>query len=50
MKRLILSHSKKENLHSGTLGARDFSSTVSGFGQVFIVTRVKSLWSRALLL
>ena len=35
MKRLILSHSKKENLQSGTLSARDFSSTVSGFGQVF---------------
>ena len=33
-----------------TLGARDFSSTVSGFCQVFIVTRAKSLWSRALLL
>ena len=33
-----------------TLGARDFSSAVSGFCQVFIVTRAKSLWSRALLL
>ena len=33
-----------------TLGARDFSSAVSGFCQVFLVTRAKSLWSRALLL
>ena len=33
-----------------TLGARDVSSAVSGFCQVFIVTRAKSLWSRALLL
>ena len=33
-----------------TLGARDFSSAVSGFCQVYIVTRAKSLWSRALLL
>ena len=33
-----------------TLGARDFSSAVSGLCQVFIVTRAKSLWSRALLL
>ena len=33
-----------------TLGARDFSSAVSGFCQVFVVTRAKSLWSRALLL
>ena len=33
-----------------TLGARDFSSAVSGFCQIFIVTSAKSLWSRALLL
>ena len=32
-----------------TLGARDFSSTVSGFCQIFIVTSVKSLRSRALI-
>ena len=30
----------------GTLGARDFSSAVSGFCQVFIVTRAKSFFSR----
>ena len=30
---------------SVTLGARDFFSAVSDFCQVFIVTRVKSLWS-----
>ena len=35
---------------TNTLGARDFSSAVSCFCQVFIVTRAKSLWSRALLL
>ena len=29
-------------LERGTLGARDFSSAVSGFCQVFIVTRTKS--------
>ena len=30
----------------GTLGARDFSSAVSGFCQVFIVTRAKRFFSR----
>ena len=29
-------------MQGGTLGARDFSSAVSGFCQVFIVTRAKS--------
>ena len=37
-------------LCANTLGARDFSSAVSGLCQVFIVTRANSLWSRALLL
>ena len=32
--------------HDGTLGARDFSSAVSGFCQVFIVTRAKRFFSR----
>ena len=32
---------KKIDSHLGTLGARDFSSAVSGFCQVFIVTRAK---------
>ena len=31
---------------TGTLGARDFSSAVSGFCQVFIVTRAKSFCSK----
>ena len=30
----------------GTLGAKDFSSAVSGFCQVFIVTRAKSFAAR----
>ena len=38
------------NLGIFTLGARDFSSVVSGFCQVFIVTHAKSLWSGTLLL
>ena len=29
-----------------TLGARDFSSAVSGFCQVFIVTRLRRSWLR----
>ena len=33
---------KNAGLISTTLGARDFSSAVSGFCQVFIVTRAKS--------
>ena len=32
-----------KNMNGTTLGARDFSSAVSGFCQVFIVTGVKSL-------
>ena len=43
-------HNDPPFVYLATLGARDFSSTVSGFCQVFIVTRAKSLWSRALLL
>ena len=34
-------------LDTFTLGARDFSSVDSSFSQVFIVTRAKSLWTRA---
>ena len=40
----------RKEIVSWTLGARDFSGAVSGFCQVFIMTRAKSLWSRALLL
>ena len=35
-----------EWMSAHTLGSRDFSSAVSGFCQVFIVTRAKSFFSR----
>ena len=35
-----------ERLHDRTLGARDFSCTVSGFGQVLKVIRAKSFAAR----
>ena len=37
---------RKRGVLGITLGARDFSSAVSGFCQVFIVTRAKSFAAR----
>ena len=38
---------RTSHLQKLTLGARDFSSAVSGFCKVFIVTHAKSLWTGA---